>query len=142
VQVGAIGGGRRSWAPTHAAEGQRESQRDAELRRQYAISAEEYERIFAYQGGGCAICRRPPGKTRLAVDHDHKTGLTRGLLCWHCNRALGGFHDDSRKLQIAAVYVLHPPATAALGEPRFGRVGRVTNKRKPARKRRTHSGKR
>jgi len=46
------------------------------------------ERLKA-QGGVCAICGKPPGKTRLALDHCHRTGRVRGLLCWSCNVKLG-----------------------------------------------------
>lgn len=59
----------------------------------YGITEKEYWTIFDAQGGCCAIC----GKTRkedgrnLSVDHNHKTGKVRGLLCWKCNRALGHF---------------------------------------------------
>lgn len=67
------------------------------------------------QGGVCLICSRPEtavdkasGKVRaLAVDHDHKTGRIRGLLCSACNRALGLFQDDPELLAKAADYLLH-----------------------------------
>lgn len=41
--------------------------------------------MFLMQGGVCKICSRPAKTKRLAVDHDHKTGRVRGLLCWWCN---------------------------------------------------------
>lgn len=40
------------------------------------------------QGGGCAICRKPPKKLRLHIDHDHVSGKVRGLLCARCNSAI------------------------------------------------------
>ena len=46
----------------------------------------EYDRLLARQGGVCLICGRPPQTRRLHVDHDHKTGRIRGLLCMPCNR--------------------------------------------------------
>lgn len=50
------------------------------------ISDEEYARRLAAQDGRCLICGRPPQTRRLHVDHDHKTGQVRGLLCYGCNR--------------------------------------------------------
>ena len=52
------------------------------------VSTEDYERMLAAQGGGCAICGALPKTRRLHVDHDHKTGEIRGLLCYRCNKAL------------------------------------------------------
>lgn len=95
----------------------------------YGITAAQYDELLAYQGGVCAVCPRPPGKTRLNVDHDHKTGLVRGLLCWQCNRRLIANHHDSELLHRGAEYLDNPPAVAVLGEV-FGRTGRVTNKRR------------
>jgi hypothetical protein len=40
------------------------------------------------QGGVCAICGNPPKKRPLHIDHNHRTGRVRGLLCYRCNRAL------------------------------------------------------
>lgn len=54
-------------------------------------SIELYDRYSKDQGGVCAICLNPPTDRRLALDHDHSTGLVRGLLCERCNVALGGF---------------------------------------------------
>ena len=48
----------------------------------------EYETLLEGQGGGCAICGATPKTRRLHVDHDHKTGQVRGLLCFRCNNAL------------------------------------------------------
>jgi Recombination endonuclease VII len=55
---------------------------------QLGITDADYEALLAAQGGGCAICGNPPKTRRLHVDHDHKTGKVRGLLCHRCNRAL------------------------------------------------------
>ena len=52
------------------------------------IPLAEYDALLAAQGGGCAICGNPPKTRRLHVDHDHKTGKVRGLLCHRCNRRL------------------------------------------------------
>jgi len=62
------------------------------------------------QHGLCAICLRPPkeGK-RLAVDHNHKTGKVRGLLCWFCNKRLLSNHSEAR-LRAAADYLVRTDA--------------------------------
>lgn len=60
------------------------------------------------QGGGCAICgeRNPKGKhSGFHVDHCHKTGRVRGILCHGCNVSLGHFKDDPALLRRAAEYV-------------------------------------
>jgi len=77
----------------------------------YGISPEDYLRIFAAQGGRCGICRNKPRTIRFAVDHDHKTGEVRGILCKRCNHdLLGGGHDDVMMLFRAIQYLLFPPA--------------------------------
>lgn len=116
-----------------------ERARDLRLQRQYGITAEDYDKILAFQGGGCAICGAPPGKNRLAVDHDHTTGLTRGLLCWRHNAGLQKFGDDADLMENGAYYLRQPPATHALGHESFGRTGRVTNRRPKRRKRRVRT---
>ena len=94
-----------------------EVQRDYHLKKKFGISHAEYERILAGQGGRCAICRTddPGGSGRrrksFAVDHDHATGVVRGLLCGPCNTALGLFGDDPDRLGEARVYLLsHRPS--------------------------------
>lgn len=84
----------------------------------YGIPAEEYNRILEAQGGRCGICRNVPRTIRLAVDHDHKTGAVRGLLCKRCNHdLLGGSHDSINLLWTAIKYLLNPPASPTDVEP-------------------------
>ena len=96
----------------------------------YKITEEEYQKILTFQNGGCAICNKKPKNARLAVDHDHLTGLVRGLLCWRCNNAVGKFRDKQFLLWAAFCYLFSPPAVLALGEKRFGVVGRISKKSK------------
>jgi hypothetical protein len=63
------------------------------ISRKYGVTPQEYEDKLSEQNGVCAICARPNGKIRLAVDHDHKTGKVRGLLCNRCNIVLGLLND-------------------------------------------------
>jgi hypothetical protein len=100
--------------------------RDYRYQRQYGITLAEYELMLELQGGGCAICgsipKLPKGKRstssasarRLHVDHDHKTGKVRGLLCWTCNYRLIGVTQDPERLRAAARYLERPPADEAL----------------------------
>lgn len=79
----------------------RESSRGRELKRQhnlkckYNITLEEYDQMFEGQNGVCALCNNinDHGR-RLCVDHDHKTGKIRGLLCTRCNTRLGVLEDE------------------------------------------------
>lgn len=64
------------------------------LMRTYGISLEEYNHKLENQRGVCAICTKPCSTgNALAVDHNHKTGKIRGLLCFSCNRRLGIFEN-------------------------------------------------
>lgn len=62
----------------------------------------EYTACVAFQSGVCAICKR---KTPLVIDHDHKTGKFRGLLCRIHNQALGMFEDNPDFLENAKLYL-------------------------------------
>ncbi len=72
------------------------------LKRRYGITAEEADAMLAEQGGLCAVCRTAPA---AHVDHDHRTGRVRELLCSTCNGGLGQFKDDPAVLRAAAGYV-------------------------------------
>ena len=81
------------------------------FKRTYGISLNDYNILFIKQKRICAICynketRRLNGKiVNLSVDHNHKTGKVRGLLCSQCNRSLGGFKDDIKLLKKAIYYL-------------------------------------
>ena len=93
----------------------------------YGIDEETYQRLFKLQRGRCAICGRRPQKKRLAVDHDHKTGAVRGLLCANnengCNRAVIANLEASvdgglAAAQRAVAYLERPPLERLVaGEP-------------------------
>ena len=78
------------------------------LKYNYGLSLEDYEKMLFLQGYACAICRtkdwRGRGK-RPCVDHDHKTGKVRGLLCSNCNTGLGMFNDNYDVLKQALAYI-------------------------------------
>lgn len=70
----------------------------------YAMDPGEYDRRLKEQGGECAICGKTPDHT-LHVDHDHKTGEVRGLLCHKCNNLLANAEDDAMILHCAIKYL-------------------------------------
>ena len=68
--------------------------RDQYYRYHYGISLEDYEALLRIQNGVCAICQQENSLGhRLCVDHDHRTGRVRGLLCHSCNKGVGFFKD-------------------------------------------------
>jgi hypothetical protein len=73
-------------------------------KRAYGISSEEYNQLTASQDNACAICEKP-WSGRVCVDHDHKTGRVRGLLCIKCNAVLGMSNDSFRVLFSAIRYL-------------------------------------
>ena len=77
------------------------------IKREYGITPEDYNHMFTEQGGKCAICgvSQLELSSRLCVDHDHNTGKVRGLLCPHCNTALGYFRDNLASLEHAVEYI-------------------------------------
>jgi len=89
----------------------RHAYRKAALKYNYGITLAEYEDILAAQNGACSIChgKEPAatkfGKKSLHVDHNHKTGAIRGLLCTNCNLALGNFKDNKQSLLRAIIYL-------------------------------------
>jgi len=113
--------------------------KDCQIRQRWAqrqekyfnISIDESNLIVDYQKRLCAICKSPMEmfKRALGTDHDHKTGLIRGKLCWFCNKLLGIAQDNPERLLAAALYLVCPPAVIALGTPRFGLPGRVGTKK-------------
>lgn len=75
--------------------------RRKELR--YGITPEQWQAMWESQGEACAICGT--ASDRPHVDHDHKTGVVRGILCHHCNVGLGHAFDDPATLRKMAAYL-------------------------------------
>lgn len=78
---------------------------DGYYRRTYGISIEDYGRRFVEQGGRCAICDEPQSDKLLVVDHDHQSGVVRGLLCGRCNTGIGQLRDSPMILARAIAYL-------------------------------------
>jgi hypothetical protein len=85
------------------------SERVRHLKKKYRMTLDDYRQRFDAQGGVCATCSLPEkrkGRERyLCVDHDHKTGKIRGLLCHDCNTALGNVHDNCDILRALIAYL-------------------------------------
>jgi hypothetical protein len=82
--------------------------------KEYGLSWEEYERMRFEQDDRCAICgnketslsRRSTGEIRpLSIDHNHRTGRIRGLLCRACNHLIGNADEDQEILLRAINYL-------------------------------------
>lgn len=69
------------------------------LHKKYGINLKDYQEMFLRQGGKCATCRGDNNGRTFHVDHSHSTGKVRGLLCVHCNQALGLVADNTEILQ-------------------------------------------
>jgi len=84
-------------------------ERNRKLIERYGITQSDYQLMLAEQLFACAICRsRYVGRQNsfyFAVDHDHKTGRVRGLLCHRCNVNLGRIQDSVEWLQSAIDYL-------------------------------------
>lgn len=94
----------------------------------FRLTVEMWTKIFDYQHGVCCVCGRAPVDRRLSTDHDHRTGLIRGLLCQRCNRILGKIEDPRWEmtpelLRKLTDYWEHPSAPIALGKEVYGLKG-------------------
>ena len=82
--------------------------REKHLKRKYKITLKDYDAMFLSQSGRCAICGKSQNRA-FDVDHNHKTGQVRGLLCTNCNRMIGHAGDSSETLKCAAEYLESSP---------------------------------
>lgn len=85
----------------------RDPQRNSRYKHTYGITLDQYNVMLKSQQGRCAICRRPQKDLfkHLSIDHCHKTGNIRGLLCIPCNLGLGSFKDCPDLLRHASNYL-------------------------------------
>ena len=88
------------------------SRRDFQLKKKYGINQKIYNDMLIQQNRKCKICDKR-FRSRLFVDHDHKTGKVRGLLCNNCNKALGLLYDSVSSLKRAFEYLYENQIRAA-----------------------------
>jgi hypothetical protein len=90
--------------------------------------------MLLYQGYACAGCNyiADPGKRALHVDHDHKTGAVRGLLCYHCNTAVKWMRDRAIVGYRLGQYLTDTPASSVFSMPRLAPAKKKHSKKKTA----------
>lgn len=77
------------------------------LKTRYGITVQDYEQMLEDQKGTCFLCKKSPTpKRKLSIDHCHKSGKVRALLCMTCNAGLGSFKDDTKLLARAIKYLI------------------------------------
>lgn len=81
--------------------------RENQLKNYYDITIEDYNKMFAEQEGKCKICgaHQTEFEKKLGVDHNHKTGKIRGLLCDNCNIGIGNLNHNPLILIKASKYL-------------------------------------
>ena len=84
-----------------------EKVRLSNLKRMYGLSPEDWQQMFDNQEGCCAVCGVHQSKLKktLNVDHNHKTGEIRKLLCGLCNKALGLLKENPTIIRSLADYI-------------------------------------
>lgn len=83
-----------------------EQRRAWNLKHKYGMTVSEYEKMLIDQNNKCKICQEV---SDLVIDHNHKTGIVRGLLCHHCNTMLGLAKDSPQILEGAIAYLRSMP---------------------------------
>jgi hypothetical protein len=82
------------------------------LREKYGLTPDQYDRMLQEQNGVCAICRQPETRRgsggeprRLSVDHDHRTGVVRALLCGRCHTVTSAVEESPDLLEAVRLYL-------------------------------------
>ncbi|MGC5310826.1 endonuclease VII domain-containing protein [Micromonospora zamorensis] len=96
-----------------------------------ARGEKEFQELLAEQGGLCAICG---GADPQHLDHDHRTGWVRGILCFNCNGGLGQFRDSPMRLARAITYLRGTTWQRALIHPGVYQMCSPTRGRPPSRR--------
>lgn len=89
----------------------------AYLKRKYGLEPLHIEQLLASCDHRCPACTQPFNQDSrpYCVDHDHKTGMVRGLLCRQCNDAIGFRHDKLSWFKRVWEYLFNPPAVKVIG---------------------------
>ncbi len=73
------------------------------LQRAYGLTVEQHKQVYVNQNGCCAVCSKPVAYDDVHTDHNHTTGIFRGLLCVRCNHGMG-YVDDKNWMAAASDY--------------------------------------
>lgn len=99
---------RKEWRRKHY-EQDLKSIRNGQLKKDFGITLDDYNRMAKEQNYLCLICGKPENSKALAVDHDHETGKVRGLLCLMCNTKLDWFIRNREAIDTyLRVHITHP----------------------------------
>lgn len=106
-------------------------QREVDLKHNFGISMTEWNTMFDSQQGKCAICFRHQSELNknLRVDHNHQTGVIRGLLCATCNSGIGMLQDNAEILQNAYNYLNNQPLKPELADIKSNVLALANKKR-------------
>lgn len=96
----------KKWAEENSGK-EYDRQRNKHLKKKYGLSLEAFDAMLVQQGGRCACCKSPDPKTKLGwcVDHNHKTGEVRAILCRPCNQTIGYCGENVARLQMLSSYI-------------------------------------
>jgi hypothetical protein len=96
----------RAYARDYASKN-KEKRRGYKLKARYGLDQDQWDAMFASQGGRCAICLSdtPKSKGGWDTDHCHATGIVRGILCHPCNVMIGQSEDNTSTLSNAISYL-------------------------------------
>lgn len=83
----------------------KQQEREYAIKYRYRLTVEQRDELFKKQNECCAICKTNQDTRGFSVDHCHKTGKIRGLLCNKCNTGLGMFGDNKENLKQAIEYL-------------------------------------
>jgi hypothetical protein len=125
------------WADAEGRVSSQDAGKRYRLKKDFGLTVEEWLQIYDSQGGLCFICGKKMRRwlegigVTAALDHCHRTGLIRGLLCrFPCNYYLGRFRDNPVLLRRCAEYVENPPAIKAFGKPKYTAPGKIGSKKR------------
>lgn len=97
----------RQWRKNNVDGVKRHNKNSAPHRRRqtHRLSVQAEQQLYSVYGPRCWICGATEETRRMCIDHDHATGLVRGLLCANCNLAIGNFKENPRLMRRGALYI-------------------------------------